>query len=151
MKKCILNNLENIIVFLVAIVSTILFVKYGLSHISDIYVNINSTFIGVFGGLLGLLLAAYAIVFGIVPSLNKELLESDSFLRINKAFLIAVLLTLILLVFSITYEFISNPIKDILIIGLFFLFLVVLMEIILITIILFLLLKISRKKILSSS
>lgn len=151
MKKYFLNHLEGIVVFLISVVSTVLFHKYGLSHVVDVYPSLNQTFIGLFGVLLGLLLTAYAIVFGIVPVLNKELLESDSFLRINRTFLVAVSFTLILLISSITYEFASEQIREILLLIFFFLFSIVLMEIILITTILFLLLKIARKKILSSS
>lgn len=151
MKKFLLNNLESIIIFIVSIILTFLFSKYFLAQASLTYLNsnLNPTFIGVFGGLLGLLLTAYAIVFSIVPALNKELLESDSFLRINRTFFITVILTVLLLVSSIIYEFVNEILKQKLLVFYFLLFSVVLMEIVLISIILFLLLKISRKKVLS--
>jgi predicted outer membrane lipoprotein len=151
MKKFILNHFEGIIIFFIAIISTYFFFKYFLIEANLIYMasNLNPTFIGLFGGLLGLLLTAYAIVFGIVPALNKELLESDSFLRINRTFFVAVILTLLLLISSILYEFVGELSKQYLLGLYFFLFSIVLMEIILVAIILFLLLKISRKKILS--
>lgn len=151
LKKFLLNHLEEIIILIVSIISTYLFSKFLLYNVSIIYNanNLNTTFIVLFGGLLGLLLAAYAIIFSIVSVLNRELLESDSFLRINRTFLVAVISTLLLLVSSILYEFVNTTMKKYLIISYFFLFSIVLMEIILISIILFLLLKISRKKILS--
>ena len=150
MKKFILNHFEGIIIFFISIISTYFFFKYFLIEANLIYMasNLNPTFIGLFGGLLGLLLTAYAIVFGIVPALNKELLESDSFLRINRTFFVAVILTLLLLISSILYEFVGELFKQYLLGLYFFLFSIVLMEIILVAIILFLLLKISRKKIL---
>ena len=82
MKKFLLNHFEAIIILMVSITSTYFFSKFFLYNASIIYNsnNLNTTFIGLFGGLLGLLLTAYAIVFSIVPALNKELLESDSFL-----------------------------------------------------------------------
>ena len=151
MKKFLLNHLEGIIIFLISIISTYFFFKYFLIEANLIYIssNLNPTFISLFGGLLGLLLTAYAIVFSIVPALNKELLESDSFLRINRTFFVAVVLTLLLLISSILYEFIGESFKQYLLLTYFFLFSIVLMAIILIAIVLFLLLKISRKKILS--
>ncbi len=151
MKKFLLNHLESIVISSFSIIFTLLFWKFGLIYTLDIYPDLNQTFIGLFGGLLGLLLTAYAIVFGIVPTLNKELLESDSFLRINKTFFGTVILTLILLVSSIVFEFLSEKVRYYFLIGFFLIFSMELMGIILITIILFLLLKISRKKILGAS
>lgn len=152
LKTFMLNHFENIIILVISTTLTILFSKYLLDSVFKIYssTNLNSTFISLFGGLLGLLLAAYAIVFGIVPTLNKELLESESFLRINKTFLISVLLTIALLVLSIVYEFMPDAIRLYFLVAYLFLFLIVILEITLIAIILFLLLKITRKGLLVS-
>lgn len=152
MKKTLLNNLEGIIIFLASFLLTFLFYKYFLDSAYLIYSNsgLNPITISLFGSLLGLLLTAYAIVFSIVPTLNRELLESNHFLRINQTFFISVVATLLLLIFSIVYQFISKPFQIYFLIIYFFLFVLVMMEVILIAIILFLLLKISRKKILSN-
>jgi fatty acid desaturase len=62
--------------------------------------NLNITIITLTGTLLGLLLTAYAILFGLVPALNREILELHSIEKINHKFLFLTITTLLTLIVS---------------------------------------------------
>ena len=95
MKKFLLNHFEGIIIFFVSVISACLFFKYFLVQANLIYINsnLNSTFITLFGGLLGLLLTAYAIV-------KRELFEIKIVLTAALVSVIAILLGLDLFIFT---------------------------------------------------
>lgn len=106
------NYFEFILIFVLSGIITLLIRNYYLDSFLNLYFNsdLKLVMVELLGGLLGLLLTAYAIVFGIAPSLNKELLESGTFLRINLLFFLSILLIITNLIISIILVFFANKI-----------------------------------------
>jgi len=137
------NHFEFLIIPIIAIIilsflffsfKDILFNLYLSTGLNESLLNISSI-------LLGLLITSYAIVFSIVPTINRDLLEADLFLRINSLFFISIILNMLILILSIIIKFL--PVNLLIIINLFFS--IVLIELVLfIVIITYLLFKISR-------
>ena len=151
LKINLINNLEILIILClagsIAYFTTINFIE---NIFNSYFLNqINGVFIGLFGGLLGLLITAYAIIFSIAPTLNKEVLESGHFLRINKLFLIIIFSLIISLIISISFIFISKMfILSYLFRAYLFFFIFELFSIMLIVLVIFILFKINRENIL---
>jgi hypothetical protein len=90
------------------IISAIISVVFASNYI-NIYLNSKLYFplLSLFGILLGLLITAYSILFGLVPSLDREVVMSNLFTRINKIFLITLLATFSVFITSFLIIFAS--------------------------------------------
>lgn len=103
------NHVESISVILFSLVISLTICIF----FNDTYIalynesKINLVLIELFGGLLGLLLTAYAVLFGLIPSFNKDFLDSSTFDRLNKRFVYTILSNLFLLVMSIILNFVN--------------------------------------------
>lgn len=102
------NNFELIIPFIIGVlifITSLIFVMY----FKKISLNITNFFsdmamVEIYAGLTGFLLTAYAILFAIVPMMNKEIIESNVYHRINLLFVHALILNISLIIFtSIAY------------------------------------------------
>jgi len=141
------NNLEFLLSVLISFVITFFIIFNNKDFVTTfIFSGINNILIGVFGGLIGLLLMAYSIAFGLSPTLNKGLLKSQVFLRINFLFLSSIIFTIILLVSSISLIFLEEKLIIYLVYFNLFIFILTIELIFIISAILFLLFKISRKE-----
>jgi len=142
------NHLESIFLLILALSISIISFIFFKDKLIELFIssNIKGSFIEVFGSLLGLLLTAYAILFGLIPSLEKDLLNSNTFNRINKRFVYTILTNLLLLILFIILAFTTNLyiLSYLLPITIFFLIFSLGM-IFLLTIYLYYLFKITRK------
>jgi hypothetical protein len=78
--------------------------------------NLLDSLILQFGGvLLGLLLAAYAIFLGLIPIVEKDVLNAPSFNTINTYFKSVVFLTIVAIILSFLILFLSGIAQEILI------------------------------------
>ena len=151
-KKFFRTHIESILVvtfsFLVTLIVYLFFKEQYVSLFSKN--NLNLVLIEPFGGLLGLMLTAYAILFGLIPSLEKDFLDSKTFDRLNKRFVYTILLNLFLLILSILINFIDITKDYIIILIYLFLMLSSFCMILLLTIYLYFLFKMSKKKVLGN-
>lgn len=99
--------LPVVVLVLVVIIynSTAIISSYKINNLDPVVITLT-------GILLGLLLTAYAILFGLVPALNHEVLELHAIDKINYKFLFLIIMTLLTLIISfialllnITYSF----------------------------------------------
>lgn len=146
------NNFEMIFILVISIILSIILFGYRTEYTSLYFKSmINDTLIQLLGGLLGLLLTSYAILFGLIPNLSKDLLQSNHFLRINRYFLISILSIFLSLVLCIFFNFVepSQTIEILSVLHFFFLSVSMLLILIL-SIILFLLFQDVRNKLIGS-
>ncbi|MDD1777478.1 MAG: hypothetical protein LUQ65_04860 [Candidatus Helarchaeota archaeon] len=146
--KIIKRNVEYICAFVIA---TILFsLLISLSDFLTLYTqfNLNGQILGFAGGLFGLLLTAYAIFFGLVPSINKQVIETDAFGKANRTFLISMVFTIAIILEGIFIFFAKNSVRDILIYTQIFFTLLVIFVSLILVLYLYLLFKITRNDIL---
>lgn len=70
--------------------------------------GLNEHILDYAGLLLGLVLTAYAIVFGLVPAMNIEILNADGFQKISKIFAGALYVLATIVVFSFLIFFFTG-------------------------------------------
>lgn len=70
--------------------------------------NIKEVIFSFLGTLMGFILTSYVLLFGIIPSLEKELTNSKQFSKINTYFFFCLILTIIILAISGIYLFLDN-------------------------------------------
>lgn len=109
------NNLEFVIIGCIALVGVLvsIFLNCQLNNkmfsctTSSPLLSILKDYstLEVIGGFVGLLLAAYAILFGLVPSINKRMLKSYLFEQINFVFLISLFTSILLFIANIMMHF----------------------------------------------
>jgi len=104
-----------IIVLIVAAVFTCL-----LTHFTDFFNlyflhSLNSNILQFGGVLLGLLLTAYAIFFGLIPEVEKDILKTDAFEILNKVFAYALTLDIVIIIISLFIFFLDGIIQRVLI------------------------------------
>lgn len=73
--------------------------------------NINQTILNFSGTLFGLLLTAYAILFGLIPALSKEALETKALESVNFRFLFSLILSILITAISFLIVFTQDLIK----------------------------------------
>lgn len=143
------THIESFLVIVFSFIITLLVYLFLKENYINLYIEsgLNLVLIELFGGLLGLMITAYAIMFGLIPSLERNFLDSNTFNRLNKRFVYTILSNLLLLILSICINFIDiNNLYLILFIHLFLMFFSFSM-IFLLTIYLYFLFKMSKKKI----
>lgn len=114
--KIVERNLDFVLVVIFTLLS-IPFLFINFDTIFTIYQqnNLNEIIINFTGTAFGMLLTAYAILFGLIPSMNKELLETRAFRITNYRFLLAVITTLIIVILSFINFLIEGSIGKILV------------------------------------
>jgi len=112
------RNWEFIIIIFISI-----YVFVGLilnfEFIIGSYVNLslNQHILNFSGTLFGLLLTAYAILFGLIPSMRKDFLRTSALEKINQSFIIAITLSIILVATSFLFHFVEYNVKTFIIIA----------------------------------
>lgn len=95
------SNIDVIPLLLVIILVLVIIIYNSTTVISSYKINnLDTVVITLTGTLLGLLLTAYAILFGLVPALNREVLELHAIDKINYKFLFLIIITLLTLIIS---------------------------------------------------
>lgn len=147
-----LGFIKRNIEYFIVIVLTIFF--FGLLIYLTDFVNlyeffdINTKILSFIGSLFGLLLAAYAIFFGLVPSIEKGVLETSAFEKTNKLFLLSIVLSIVIIIKSVFIYFTKNVF--LIYFQVFLLFFVIFMSFILV-ICLYYLFKITRSNLLKTN
>jgi len=76
---------------------------------------LNEHILGYAGVLLGLILTAYAIIFGLVPAIHIEILKEDGFEKISKTFATSLYFLTTVVIFSFLIFFASGDVQKVLI------------------------------------
>jgi len=106
------RNMEFVILFLLtAGISTFLAINSSFVITAYNEFSLNQQILGFSGTLFGLLLTAYAIMFGLIPIINKELAETRALEMVNKSFLISIMFSIIIIVQSFVIYFIQDNVK----------------------------------------
>lgn len=100
------NNAEIIGIFLFTVLITTL-ILWKVENTVGIFLTngLNKVLFGFLGSLFGLLLTTYAMFFGIVPHLNKELKESDNLKKVNTKFFVALMIVISMIALSLILFF----------------------------------------------
>lgn len=103
---------EMIIITLVAIALIICLIMF--TDVSKIYLDnsLNSQILNIFGTLFGLLLTAYAILFGLIPALSVDTLESNSLKSVNFRFFLSLLINLVVIILGLSEFFVQGIILE---------------------------------------
>jgi len=106
------RNIEFISIGLITIITCYL-IASNFENFLQVYFEskINDLVINVFGILLGLLLTAYAILFGLVPSIRKELLHTKAMDSVNFRFFLATMLSLLVLAIGLIIYFVKDDVQ----------------------------------------
>lgn len=117
MIQIIKKKIEMTIIIVISLIILYL-ISTNFNYVIQIYNqnNLNLSILEVFGGLFGLLLTSYAILFGLIPALTKDVLKTEAFGSINFRFFLALIINLLIIVISLIIPFISNLDKNILIV-----------------------------------
>lgn len=145
------NHIESIFIIVFSSILTLSVYLFFKESYVNLYIKtgLNLVLIEVFGGLLGLMLTAYAILFGLIPSLEKDFLDSNTFNRLNKRFVYTILSNLLLLILGISINFIDVTTFSLIVFIHLFLMMFSFSMISLLTIYLYFLFKMSKKKVLN--
>lgn len=92
--------------------------------------SLNPLILSIFGTLFGLLLTSYAILFGLIPALSIDTLETNALKSVNNRFFISLIINLMILILGISIIFF--PIEILFYIQLFLVIFLLLMFFILI-------------------
>lgn len=110
------RNVEHLIIIFVSLIVFILSFL-NTNYIMNIYLlaELNQHILSFSGTLFGLLLTAYAILFGLIPSLSKDFAQSKTFGGANHHFFITIMASILIIIDSFLIYFITGYLKDILI------------------------------------
>lgn len=103
------KNYEEIIIILIfsLFISLIVSIWFSNNYIATYSsLKFNSDILSLFGILLGLLITAYTILFGLIPALDKEVILSNLLVRINKVFLVTFMVTFSVFITALVIDFI---------------------------------------------
>jgi hypothetical protein len=106
--RTIERNWELVVIFVLATVLTGLIA--ALPNFIEIYKSnaLDSTLLQFAGVLFGLLLTAYAILFGLIPIVEKDVLKAPSFNRINRNFVWILRFIVLAVIISILIFFLTG-------------------------------------------
>lgn len=95
-----------VIIISIFIISSLIF----LGDTINIYNSnaLNFLILSIFGTLFGLLLTSYAILFGLIPALSIDTLETDAIKNINFRFFISLIINLIIIILGFIIIFING-------------------------------------------
>ena len=114
--KKFINQKQEIIVILIItfLISLILYFKGNMINIYNT-AGLNSLILGVFGTLFGLLLTSYAILFGLIPSLSVDLLETEAMKSVNFRFFLSLVANLLVIILGFAIIFVGGDLQSYLI------------------------------------
>ena len=109
-KRFIKRKQEIVIIFSISIL--ILLGLIFLIDTPEIYnsTSLNHLILSIFGTLFGLLLTSYAILFGLIPALSVDTLETKALENINFRFFLALIINLFIIIFGFIIIFIRDNI-----------------------------------------
>lgn len=102
------SHLDILISLLVSIVVVSLILLSVNPVIIYKKLSLDTVFLTVYGVLLGLLITAYSIILSTIPSMPKELLETDAYKRINSVFFYSIIINVGFVLISILALFLSG-------------------------------------------
>ena len=102
------SHLDILISLLVSIVVVSLILLSVNPVIIYKKLSLDTVFLTVYGVLLGLLITAYSITLSTIPSMPKELLETDAYKRINSVFFYSIIINVGFVLISILALFLSG-------------------------------------------
>jgi len=70
--------------------------------------SLNKLILSIFGTLFGLLLTSYAILFGLIPALSIDTLETKALENLNFRFFLALIINLFIIILGFMIVFIDN-------------------------------------------
>jgi len=147
------ENKEILIIIILTYAVFFVLILNNFANTLNTYNNskVNETIIALFGNLFGLMLTAYTILFGLVPVLNKEILETDAFGTISKTFFLSLILYFCALILGILISILDGICKNVLIVTQLFVGIFALLLTPLILYYLYLMLKIIRVELLKKA
>ena len=137
---------EIIVVFSISIL--IILGLIFLIDTQEIYnsTSLNHLILSIFGTLFGLLLTSYAILFGLIPALSIDTLETTALGNVNFRFFSALLVNLFILIFGFIIIFIGGTYKIYFMYAQLFLMIYLILMFLILIFYLFLLFKGARNK-----
>ena len=145
--KNFLNRKQEIVVVVLISILILLGLIFPIDTIEIYNSNmINHLILNIFGTLLGLLLTSYAILFGLIPALSINTLETKALENVNFRFFTSLVTNLFIIIFGFIIIFISNPYKIYFIYAQLFLVIYLTLMFLILIFYLFLLFKGARNK-----
>lgn len=101
------------IAYILSISIIVLFGLIFLVNTPEIYNSnsLNPLILNIFGTLFGLLLTSYAILFGLIPALSIDTLETTALENVNFRFFFALVINLFILIVGFVIIFINEAYK----------------------------------------
>lgn len=134
------------------IILSLVVVWITLSYVDTLNIfnenNTNEIIISVFGTLFGLLLTSYAILFGLIPALSIDSLETNAIKSVNFRFFLGLIINLLIIICSFIIIFSNGMLLNILIFIQIFLISFLIQLFFLLILYLFLLFKATRNNVL---
>lgn len=107
-KKFIKRKQEVIIILLMSLVITLSLI-FLVDAISIYNQNsLNNLIMSIFGTIFGLLLTSYAILFGLIPALSIDTLETKAISNVNFRFFISIISNIFILIIGFIIIFLSG-------------------------------------------
>lgn len=108
---------EDLLIIAVIGVALFVYILCNSDYLFDIYAaqNLNESILNFSGTLFGLMLTAYAVLFGLIPALSKEILEMDALQSVNFRFMAATIISVLLAAISFLIFFAQGTIKALLV------------------------------------
>ena len=98
---------------IVYITITSIIILLGLIFLVDTFSiynsnSLNPLILSIFGTLFGLLLTSYAILFGLIPALSIDTLETNALKNVNFRFFFSLIINLLILIIGFIIFFIDE-------------------------------------------
>lgn len=107
--KNFINRKQEIIIVLIISILILLYLIFT-TNVYEIYISnsLNPQILNVFGTLFGLLLTSYAILFGLIPALSIDTLETNALNSVNFRFFMSLITNLFIIILSFVVMFIND-------------------------------------------
>ena len=94
------RNQEMFIIVTLSII--LIFCLIIFRDVPQVYetLSLNPLILSIFGTLFGLLLTSYAILFGLIPALSIDTLETNAINSVNRRFFTALIVNLLIIIFG---------------------------------------------------
>jgi len=107
--KGFLNRKQELIVIIVVSVLVLLcLIFFGNTATTYNSNSLNSLILSIFGTLFGLLLTSYAILFGLIPALSIDTLETNAMESVNSRFFISLVINLFIIILGFIIIFVGE-------------------------------------------
>jgi hypothetical protein len=147
MMKIIRQNADFIWVIAITLfLSSLLYLNFDYFYSVYQEKELNNIITSFMGLLFGMLLTAYSILFGLIPALKKDFLETRAFSSTNFRFFLSIFISLIIFLLSFTIYFIDGFVVKVLIFTQVLLTIFLIMLSFLLAISLYLIFKIAKVK-----